>query len=104
MTRTLQRAEQNKVFLESLLALEVKKRAIEQDETLDRAEDLFNKTPFSENDFKSTIVKVAATDFKSNNKRNLFYALALVLGGMIGIVFVLISKAFINRKAIPTQS
>ena len=46
----------------------------------------------------------SATDFESNNKRNLFYALALVLGGMIGIVFVLISKAFINRKAIPTQT
>ncbi|MBL6851619.1 MAG: hypothetical protein ISQ89_06670, partial [Alphaproteobacteria bacterium] len=55
-------------------------------------------------DFKSTLVKVAATDFKTNNKRNLFYALALVLGGMIGIVFVLISKAFINRKAITAQS
>ena len=104
MTRTLQRAEQNKVFLESLLALEVKKRAIEQDETLDRAKDLFNKTPLNKNDFKSTLFKVAATDFESNNKRNLFYALALVLGGMIGVVFVLISKAFINRKAIPTQS
>ena len=104
MTRTLQRAEQNKVFLESLLALEVKKRAIEQDETLDRAKDLFNKIPFNENDFKSTIVKVAATDFESNNKRNLFYALALVLGGMIGVVFVLISKALINRKAITAQT
>jgi len=102
--RTLQRTEQNKVFLESLLALEVKKRAIEQDETIGRAKDLFNKTPLNENDFKSTIVKVAATDFESNNKRNLFYALALVLGGMIGVVFVLISKALINRKAIPTQS
>ena len=102
--RTLQRAEKKKVFLESLLALEVKKRAIEQDETLDRAKDLFNKTPLSENDFKSTIVKVAATDFESNNKRNLFYALALVLGGMIGVVFVLISKALINRKAITAQT
>ena len=102
--RTLQRAEKNKVFLENLIALEVKKRAIEQDETLDRAKDLFNKTPLSENDFKSTIVKVAATDFESNNKRNLFYALALVLGGMIGVVFVLISKALINRKAITAQT
>jgi LPS O-antigen subunit length determinant protein (WzzB/FepE family) len=102
--RTLQRAEKNKVFLESLIALEVKKRAIEQDETLDRAKDLFNKTPLSENVFKSTMVKVAATDFESNNKRNLYYALALVLGGMIGVVFVLISKALINRKAITAQS
>jgi LPS O-antigen subunit length determinant protein (WzzB/FepE family) len=102
--RTLQRAEKNKVFLESLIALEVKKRAIEQDETLDRAKDLFNKTPLKQNDFKSTIVKVAATGFESNNKRNLYYALALVLGGMIGVVFVLISKALINRKAKTAQS
>ena len=43
MTRTLQRAEQNKVFLESLIALEVKKRAIEQDETLGRAKDFLTK-------------------------------------------------------------
>jgi len=28
----------------------------------------------------------------------------LVLGGMIGVVFVLISKALINRKAITAQS
>ena len=104
MTRTLQRAEQNKVFLESLLALEVKKRAIEQDETLDRAKDLFNKIPFNENDFKSTIVKVAATDFESYNIRNLFYALALVLGGMIGVVFVLIANAFKTRQNIESKS
>ena len=102
--RTLQRAEKKKVFLESLLALEVKKRAIEQDETLDRAKDLFNKTPLSENDFKSTIVKVAATDFESNNKRNLFYALALVLGGMIGVVFVLIANALKIRQDVESKS
>jgi LPS O-antigen subunit length determinant protein (WzzB/FepE family) len=102
--RTLQRAEQNKVFLESLIALEVKKRAIEQDETLDRAKDLFNKTPLNENDFKSTLFKVAATDYESNNKRNLYYALALVLGGMIGVVFVLISNALKIRQNIESKS
>jgi LPS O-antigen subunit length determinant protein (WzzB/FepE family) len=101
--RTLQRTKQNKVFLEVLLALEVKKRAIEQDETLDRAKVLFSKTPLTENDFKATLFKVAATNFELNNKRNLYYALALVLGGMIGVVFVLIYKALINHKAIPTQ-
>ena len=102
--RTLQRAEKKKVFLESLLALEVKKRAIEQDETLDRAKDLFNKTPLSKNDFKSALFKVAATDFETSNKRNLFYALALVLGGMIGVVFVLISNAFKTRQNIESKS
>ena len=95
--RTLQRAEKKKVFLESLLVLEVKKRALEQNATLDRAKVLFNKTPLGKNDFKPTLFKVAATDFESNNKRNLHYALALVLGGMIGVVFVLIANAFKTR-------
>ena len=84
--------------------LEVKKRAIEQNETLDRAKALFYKTPLNENDFKSTIVKVAATDFESNNKRNLFYALALVLGGMIGVVFVLIANALKIRQDVESKS
>ena len=74
--------QQLKVNLNKLYStlFEVEKRAIEQDETLDRAKDLFNKIPFNENDFKSTLFKLAATDFETNNKRNLFYALALVLG------------------------
>ena len=98
--------QQLKVNLNKLYStlFEVKKRAIEQDETLDRAMILFNKTPLSENDFKSTIVKVAATDFESNNKRNLYYALALVLGGMIGVVFVLIANAFKTRQNIESKS
>ena len=98
--------QQLKVNLNKLYStlFEVKKRAIEQDETLDRAKDLFNKTPLSKNDFKSALFKVAATDFEAKNKRNLYYALTLVLGGMIGVVYVLISKALINRKAMPTQS
>ena len=91
-------------FMKDLFKLEQEKRKLEQDETLDRAMILFNKTPLGKNDFKATLFKVAATDYESNNKRNLYYALALVLGGMIGFVYVLISKALINRKAMPTQS
>jgi uncharacterized protein involved in exopolysaccharide biosynthesis len=58
----------------------------------------------NENDFKSALFKVAATDFVSNNKRNLYYALALVLGGMIGVVFVLIANAFKIRQNIESKS
>jgi len=102
--RTLQRAEKNKLFLESLLALEVKKRAIEQDETIERAVTLFNKTPLTRNEFKATLVKVATTDFEINNKRNLYYALAIVLGGIIGVVYVLIANSFRNRRTLLTNS
>ncbi|MDB4239105.1 Wzz/FepE/Etk N-terminal domain-containing protein [Alphaproteobacteria bacterium] len=85
-------------FNKHLFKLEQQKRDLEQDKTLARAEELFNKTPLNQNEFKATIVKVAATDYKTNNKTRLYYALAIVLGGMIGIVYVLIANAFRNRK------
>ena len=59
---------------------------------------LFKKTPLNYNVFKATIVKVGATKFETKTKRNLHYTLALVLGSFIGIIYVLISKAFKNRR------
>ena len=87
-------------FIKNLFKLEKDKRKLEQDEKIQRAIKLFEKTPLEDDSFKAVIFTVAATDFETNDKRNLFYALALVLGGMIGIVYVLINKALINRKSI----
>ena len=87
-------------FIKDLFKLEQQKRDLEQDETIERAIDLFNKNPLNQNDFQATIVKVATTDFEINNKIYLYYALAMVLGGMIGVVYVLIANAFKNRKVI----
>ena len=98
--RTLQRAEKKKTFLEGILALENKKRAIVQNENIQRAKNLFEKTPLQQDGFEAVIFTVAATDLETNNKRNLFYALALVLGGMIGVVYVLIANALVKRRAI----
>ncbi len=66
--------------------------------------DLLGKTPLNQTDFQATMVKVATTDFKTNNKRNLYYALAIVLGGILGVVYVLIANAFRNRKTLLTNS
>ena len=98
--RTIQRAEKKKIFLEGIVALENKKRAIEQNETLLRAKNLFEKTPLQDDNFKAVIFTVAATDFVTNNKRNLSYALALVLGGMIGVVYVLLANALVKRRTV----
>ena len=88
-----------KVFLDSLLELERKKRALEQDKTLERAESLFALTPIaSPNDFSAVSVSVEATDFEYKSKRLLMLALALVIGGMIGVMYVLISNAVRNRR------
>ncbi|MDB9771904.1 Wzz/FepE/Etk N-terminal domain-containing protein [Alphaproteobacteria bacterium] len=93
------KARKNKIaFMPDLYKLQQQKRDLEQDKFLERAVELFNKTPLNQNDFQATIVKVAKTNYKTNNKTNLYYALALVLGGMIGVVYVLIANAFRNRK------
>ena len=91
-------------FTTDLFKLEQQKRTLEQDKTIERAIELFNKTPLNQTDFKATIVKVATTNFEENNKRNLYYALAIVLGGMIGVVYVFIANAFKNRRTLLTNS
>ena len=85
-------------FIQELFELKKQKRKLEQDETLLRATEIFNKTPLNQNDFRAAIVKVATTDFELSIKTNLYYPLAIILGGMIGAVYVLIANAFRNRK------
>ncbi|MDC3141151.1 hypothetical protein OBA40_07350 [Alphaproteobacteria bacterium] len=85
-------------FIKNLYELEQEKRTLKQDKTIERAIDLFNTTPLNQNNFRATLVKVATTDFKKNNKDYLYYALALVFGGFIGVVYVLIANAFANRR------
>ena len=91
-------------FTTDLFKLEKQKRTLEQDKTIRRAVDLFNKTPLNDNDFQATIVKVATTDFELNNKKNLYYAIAVVLGGIIGAVYVLVANAFKNRRTLLINS
>ena len=92
------------LFTDDLFKLEQKKRDLAQDETIKRTIELFNKTPLNQTDFQATIVKEATTDFKINNKKNLYYALAIVLGGIIGVVYVLIAYALRNRRTLLTNS
>ena len=85
-------------FTTDLFKLEQQKRTLEQDETIKRAVDLFNITPLNQDGFQATIVKVATTDFKRINRKNLYYSLAVVLGGIIGVAYVLIANALKIRR------
>lgn len=83
-------------FVTNLFSLQQQKRKLEQDKTVERANDLFYKTPLNQKDFQATIVKVATTDFIRSNE-NIYYALAIILGGILGVVYVLTANAFKNR-------
>jgi LPS O-antigen subunit length determinant protein (WzzB/FepE family) len=97
--KTLQRAELNKVFLGSALELEKKQRAIEQEKTFERAESLFAVTPIMSGDnFSAVSLEIEGTEFKSTSKRMLMLVVAILMGGMIGVFYVLIANAVRTRK------
>jgi LPS O-antigen subunit length determinant protein (WzzB/FepE family) len=97
--QTLARAESNKEFLEQVLDLERQKRVIEQDKTIQRAQELFATTPIANPDrFVAVQMNVLGSDIQSKSKRMLIVALSVVLGGMIGVLYVLIRSGMRNRK------
>ena len=71
---------------------------MEQDKAIQRANDLFANTPIKQDAFKAASVNIAATEFNDSEKSILYYILAIILSGMIGVVYVLIANAFANRK------
>ena len=95
----IQARENKRAFVSGLLELEQKKRQLEQDKTLERAEALFADTPVMRgDDFSAVVMTVAATEFESKSKRMLMLAMAVVLGGMVGTVYVLIANAMRKRN------
>ena len=85
-------------FIEGLLNLEQKKRYILQDQDLARAENLFNKTPVRQNGFHAAILKVTSTKFKKEDKTLLYYPISLILGCIIGVIYVFTFNIFKNSK------
>ena len=103
--RTLQRIEKNKEFLDSFIELQKQVRQIEQDRTLERAEALFASTPVASLDnFTAVAVNVDATEFESKDKRLLILVLSVVIGGMLGVIYVLVNSAIRNRKYVATEA
>jgi LPS O-antigen subunit length determinant protein (WzzB/FepE family) len=90
---------QKEAFVGELLALEQKQRALKQDRTLERAEALITASPiFSANDFSAASVTLEATTFEMLAKRIRWLVAAVVIGGMVGVLYVLLSSAIRNRK------
>jgi len=94
-------SRQNKAaFVSGLMEAEQERRKLEQDGILlERAETLFNNTPITKgDDFMAASMTVGATKFKTEGRMMTMMSLAAVLGGIIAIFYVLISKAIHNRK------
>ena len=98
--KTLDRAEKQKMFLDDMLVLEKQQRAIQQDKTLDRIQEVWKSSPIiNSSEFIAVSFRGTKTTFKYDNKKlSLLIALSIILGGIIGVIYVLIFNAVRNRK------
>lgn len=93
------RTDEN-LIIDGLMELKQKKRALQQDKTLEKAEVMFAETPVGRNeDFSAAIMKVEATEFIENERRMVFSVLFLCLVFVAGAVYVLITASLAARRA-----
>ena len=86
-------------FVEGLHEIDQKLNAMLANKSLERAENLFALTPAAtEKDFVAASVSVEATKFVYKSKSTLMLILAVILGGIGGVVFVLIANAMRSKK------
>ena len=86
-------------FVNDLLVIDQRINLLEIDKKLERAEQLFNQTPVAAGKrFIASSVSVESTHFEHKSKRKLMLALALVLGGMVGVFFALIKNVMRGQK------
>ena len=86
-------------FVIGLLKLKAKKRAIEQNKTIERAESLFTYTPVMLKDsFTASNFNVEATSFKEGVKRDILLAITLLIAFVIGVLYVMFSKSKTNQN------
>ena len=88
---------------DQLLEIETRLLKLKSDETVDRAQALFNETPLAEiGEFTAAQISIEATKFKSNSNNLLLFAVSLVAGGFIGIFVAALNLALQRRKTLET--
>ena len=87
-----------KAFTPKLFSLEQKKRMVEQDKTMKRAKSLYLSSPLVNNLFYAASANITATKFAYNNNRNKLLVIAIVIGLIIGLLYVFISNEILIQK------
>ena len=97
----IQLRKDKKAFIHGLFELEKEKRAIEQDQTIERIKSALESNLLTnKNKFSAASIKAISTRYKYNNNNNnrKMLVMAIVTGLMAGIFYVLISNAFQSQR------
>ncbi len=92
------------LFIDGMIEIERKIRSIKQDKTIIRAQSLLLNTPLNDNTiFRAVTITIDGTAFQSTSKRRIIILIAAVMGGMIGVIYVLTANTLKNRKNAATE-
>ena len=84
---------------DQLLEIETRLLKLRSDETVERAQALFNETPLAKaGEFTAAQISIEATKFKSNSKNPLFFALSLMVGAFTGLIISAFNLALQRRE------
>ncbi len=91
--------EDKKAFIDGLMSMENRVRDLEQDQTIDRVEEIFNSTPIVNNkNFSAANLLVDATKFERTNNDFLIIFLSVLASGFLSIFYLIVSNAFRERE------
>jgi chain length determinant protein (polysaccharide antigen chain regulator) len=93
----LESRKSHESFIPQLAAIEDLKLQLLQDKAAARADELLAITPIGTEQFSAAVYDLASVAYTSKTKSALVLALAVVLGGMLGIFVLLIRNALIKK-------
>ena len=80
-------------FIDGLYELEIKKRSLQQDKSLERAELLISTTPIGDSEvFFAALANISSTKFTYNNNKKI-QIFAILIGLIIGVFYVFVTHA-----------
>ena len=95
--KSLQSRQSPERFIPSLTIIDRDIFKLQQDPTIERAEEVFANTPIGTDQFSAASYDIALIEYESNTKTSLILALSIVLGGMLGIFVLLIRNVVIKQ-------
>jgi len=95
--KSLQSRQSPERFIPSLTIIDRDIFKLQQDPTIERAEEVFANTPIGTDQFSAASYDIALIEYESNTKTSLILALSIVLGGMLGIFVLLMRNMLIKQ-------
>lgn len=89
----LEKRQDPTLFLPKLDELKAQEYALQNDQTIERAQKLFQQTPIATDGFSAVRTNIAKLQLKAKISPVMALALAIVLGGMLGLLILLVRNS-----------